>query len=822
LKPGRNPRGDGSRESPPPRPAAQSILQSVLPKGGWQGGVKLHELDDEPVLPELKQGAEKYSVHGVLGEGGMGKVYLARDEDLHRPVALKVSRKSDPEHLARFVAEAQVMGQLHHPGIVPVFELGQSQDKRLYYAMPVVRGQTLHDVVEALRAGQAEAVSRWSITRLIQVFLQACQAVAYAHEKGVLHRDLKSTNVMVGRHGEVQVLDWGLAKVARAGGVEVDLAALRRTEAGLVMGTPAYMSPEQARGEAADERSDVYSLGGILYELLTLRHPFEGESPDVLAAVLRDEPRPPRQAAPEREIPQALERACLSALEKRASRRPQSVQALAAEMQSWLEAETDRARRRQLADAKAAEGRALLRDHARLKGEVTRLEAEAEEQAKGVEAWLPVAQKRQVVAAEEAVSHARREVTRAASRVVATLTEALGFDPEHAEARGALADYYWSRLLEAEAQRQAEDVAFFAELTSAYHDGKYARELTGAGSLELETDPPGAEVWLHEQLEEDFVLQPRNARLLGTTPLARAALPMGSYLVVLKKDGSCDTRYPVFISRNAEWKGKVTLFTGEGIGEGFVHVPAGPFVSGGDPECRGWDLPRAEPWVDDFFMAVHPVTNGEYLEYLNDLTSSEGLLAAQARSPRRVPDAPESSYLVERDGKLALAEADAEGDAWLPGHPVGAISWHDAIAYCAWRSARSGREVRLPTELEWEKSARGVDGRWFPWGNRFDPSCCNTAESRRPGEDVVVPVETMEARFPADVSPYGVRGLGGNVRDWTATPGGGDRESRVVRGGCWHLTRLGARCAARLLFEPPGVDAGLGFRVVVSARRTRE
>lgn len=303
ICPERKPPRDGAAESSPPRPAAASILQSVLPRGGWAGGIRLNELPDEPKLPDLKQGADKYTVHGLLGEGGMGKVYLARDEDLHRPVALKMARTADPEHLARFVAEAQVMGQLHHPGIVPVFELGQSRDARPYYAMPVVRGETLHDVIEALAAGKPEAVQRWSLTRRMQIFLQVCQAVAYAHEKGVLHRDLKPANVMVGRHGEVQVLDWGLSKVVRKGGIELDRAPARPAGTGFVEGTPAYMSPEHARGEEPKVRTDVYSMGAILYELLTLKPLFEGGTPEVLAALQRDEPIPPHHAAPRETTP---------------------------------------------------------------------------------------------------------------------------------------------------------------------------------------------------------------------------------------------------------------------------------------------------------------------------------------------------------------------------------------------------------------------------------------------------------------------------------------------------------------------------------------
>ena len=228
-----------------PRPAAKSVILSVAP-GDLGTGVQLNALEEEPELPELKQGAAKYAVYELIGEGGMGRVYLARDGDVKRTVALKMARRSDSESMARFVEEAQVMGQLHHPGIVPMYDLGLTEQGKPYYTMPVVRGRTLGGVLERLREGEAEARHRWSLTRLVQVFLQVCPAVGYAHAKGVIHRDLKPSNVMVGKHGEVQVLDWGLAKVVREGGVETDLGSGRRTETGMVMGSPAYMSPEQA------------------------------------------------------------------------------------------------------------------------------------------------------------------------------------------------------------------------------------------------------------------------------------------------------------------------------------------------------------------------------------------------------------------------------------------------------------------------------------------------------------------------------------------------------------------------------------------------
>jgi serine/threonine-protein kinase len=288
------------------------------------------------------------------------------------------------------------------------------------------------------------------------------------------------------------------------------------------------------------------------------------------------------------------------------------------------------------------------------------------------------------------------------------------------------------------------------------------------------------------------------------------ALAMGSYLAVLKKEGSRDTRYPVFISRTREWRGTVRLFPGERIGHEFVHVPASRFLSGGDEEVRGWSLPAAEVELDDFFIAKSPVTVREYLDFLEDLrrTDPEETLR---RSPRRSPDG--GFYFRQGlDGRLDLPEGTGRL-RWRSEFPVVSVSWHDAVAYCAYRSRIDGREYDLPSELEWEKAARGVDGRWYPWGNRFDPSLCNVSGALA-GEASAQPIDS----FPSDESVYGVRGLAGNTRDWTSTSLGsnleGGKEMRVVRGGAFNLPAVTTRAANRFWLSPNFVLGYVGFRLV--------
>ncbi len=237
-------------------------------------------------MPGLAGDTGRYQLIGEIARGGMGAVLKGRDVDLGRDLAVKVileEHRDHPEMVRRFVEEAQIGGQLQHPGIVPVHEIGRFPDGRLYIAMKLVRGRTLAALLESRKDPADDR------PRFLSVFEQVCQTMAYAHSRGVIHRDLKPSNVMVGGFGEVQVMDWGLAKVLDQGGVVDEEKALRSrsdpsgirtvrtgsdacdSRAGSVIGTPGYMAPEQAKGalDTIDERADVFGLGSILCEILT-------------------------------------------------------------------------------------------------------------------------------------------------------------------------------------------------------------------------------------------------------------------------------------------------------------------------------------------------------------------------------------------------------------------------------------------------------------------------------------------------------------------------------------------------------------------------
>jgi eukaryotic-like serine/threonine-protein kinase len=271
----------------------------------------------------------RFELVRLLGTGAFGAVYLARDPELDRVVAVKMPHPGGPrsgEHLDRFLREARSVARLRHPSIVPIHEVGQ-HDGLPYLVSEFVRGTTLADRLTARRFEPREAA------RLVAVL---ADALHYAHEQGVVHRDVKPSNVLLGEDGSPYLMDFGLAK--RDGG-EVTM-----TLDGQVLGTPAYMSPEQARGESnkVDGRSDVYSLGVVLYELITGELPFRGNTRMLLHQVLNDEPRPPRGLNDR--VPRDLETICLKAMSKEPSRRYQSARDLGDDLRRLLSGEPIRAR----------------------------------------------------------------------------------------------------------------------------------------------------------------------------------------------------------------------------------------------------------------------------------------------------------------------------------------------------------------------------------------------------------------------------------------------------------------------------------------------
>ena len=751
-------------------------------------------------LPKMDMGVEpllgRFRIIREIGRGGMGRVLEARDNELKRPVAIKLIQPLGgapltPELLARFAAEAQITAQLTHPNIVPVHEIGRAGDGALYIVMRLVRGRSLAEIIDELRGQDPIEVEEWTRPRLLNAFVQACNGVAYAHSRGVLHRDLKPANIMLGRFGEVLVMDWGVSRVvgrgdARSSGTYT--SALLVTQDGSTVGTPGYMSPEQIRGEKLDERTDVWSLGAMLYEILTHVPAYNGtRSDEVIDASLAGLPRNPQRLTPQLGIETEIAEIALRALSPRPSHRYRNAAHLAEVVRGFLEG----TRRRDRARLSVTEAESAWRVWRGLVAERRTLRTRVVELERLLAPWESLRRKSELLKARERLVELEVERARTFGGLVRSAEHALADDPKNVPARQMLVRAYLERFEEAEEEGDATQALFFEERVRAYDDGRYAAELEGTGSLSLRTDPPGAEVVCERLATQRLRWRPVDGGPLGRTPQLWTPMEMGTYVLTLRLEGRPAVKYPVHITRGGSWDSgdlPIRMPTAEELGDDLVYIPAGPFLAGGDPEADS-PLPRSTRTVPGLLMGRFPITCEQYGEFLDALPPAE----AKARQPRDAYGAPQPKDEGINAGRL----------------PVSGVSWHDAVAYCAWRSELDGRTWGLPQEAWWEKAARGVDGRFFPWGGRFDPTLAKMRDSRA-GPPRPEPV----GAFPDDASVYGVRDLAGSIREWCgdevflADPG-----RRPIRGGSWSSGARECRGANRWGAEPDNVFVSVGFRL---------
>lgn len=816
----------------------------------------------EPLSPVLEGEADtRYTLEADLGSGGIGKVMRASDRVAGRVVALKTLKGTvgvQADTIERFMAEARVTARLEHPNIVPVYDIGTMSSGQPYYTMRVVKQRSLQDVLES-----PEGRADWPLVRLIGVFVQISRALAYAHRRGVIHRDIKLENILVGDFGEVYLADWGSAKIV-PGSPMANPAPLKRTNSSSwrlervvefvnvkrdpdnrsgLCGTPGYIAPEQIRGDgsATDPRADIFALGVVLYEILTGEHPFDATT--VLGVILATQtrvPKPPRTLVPS--CPLLLEDLCLAMLSKDPAHRPDSADRVAVEAEAFLEGARERTRRLteaarlcDLARVPAQRSRALGRERERLVAEARRL-------LDDVRGYESVERKRPAWELEDQAAEVERQQALAVAEAIELYTKALAHDPELIEARTSLADLYWARAIEAEADRRPALRVYYEALVLEFDVGRYAALLNADGAVSIDTDPPGAVVTAHLYVDKDRVLAPVEQRILGRTPIVEARLPPGSYVFVIKRSGSREVRRPALVKRSELHEVDVTLYADSEVGDDLMFVPRGTFHCGGDPLAPG-SLPIFAPDVPDFAIARWPVTFREYCAFLDALQrvdpaqalrrTPHDLRGREGTAVRRGADGLWEPHESLMDGEARKMFPVADGHLW--DLPVVLINWFDASAYCQWRTQVEGSEVRLPTEVEWEKAARGTDGRTHPWGDAFDPTFC-LMQTSRPFLAQAEPIGT----FPIDCSPYGVRDLSGGVREWMADIHGertrhdidvepepeaeterGPSHARMIRGGNWLSTQEYCRVASRSRVFALSRGSGLGFRVVRTLPRQR-
>ena len=300
---------------------------------------------ESPPPENISNGYAKYSRFKEMTSGGKAVLLSCFDTNLGREVVLKKLRpeyKDDKIELRRLLREAKITAQLQHPATPPLYELGQDDEGNWYFAMKKIAGFTLFQIIVSLAKREPEAEAYFTLTRLLGIFTQIGDALQFAHIRGIIHRDVKPENVMVGMFGEVNLIDWGVAKVW---GMPYDDGD--EDHAHIRGGTPLYMSPEQVLGHRpVDERSDIFSMGIVLYEMLAQREPFRGrETRETYDNIINEEPTPPSEAAPHRNIPPALDSICLKAMQKNPADRYQSMRLMLDAIETFLETALERGTR---------------------------------------------------------------------------------------------------------------------------------------------------------------------------------------------------------------------------------------------------------------------------------------------------------------------------------------------------------------------------------------------------------------------------------------------------------------------------------------------
>jgi formylglycine-generating enzyme required for sulfatase activity/serine/threonine protein kinase len=780
----------------------------------------------------------RYRLEDEIGAGGQGRVLRAWDLDLRRRLAIKVMRDLDRKskaadsrrRLSRFLEEAQVTGQLEHPGVVPVHELGLDDEGRLYFTMQLVKGRDLRQIIEWVHAG----IEGWNLTRALGVIIKVCETVAFAHSKGVIHRDLKPENVMVGKFGEVYVMDWGLARVLsrsdardirpRATDSQSSLVETERlrtkegepnsplmTADGTILGTAAYMPIEQAQGftEKVDRRSDVHSVGAMLYHLLAGHGPYltPGTRPSpraVLAQVLEGPPRPLTEI--DSTIPPELVAICEKAMSRQQMDRYGSTMEIAKDLEAYL-------------------GKRPVSALTRSLGYVVRL---AFERNRAIALTVALASVLLVTLVGVFILHLTRAVdeTNEALRENERLVDVLSapalvreFEelfPLQAEMAGRLrswierADQVLSRRGRY-GPREPDGVELTSALTTLEHLRPRAVEnLAVAESLRHDSIERHRTDWESACAEirrlevyGGLDLDPQ----LGLVPLGRnphsGLWEFWHLLSGTRPDVDPDLGEPVLAEEN---------------GFILVLIPGGSFSMGSPPEEAGRQpnerLHRVT--LGAYFLSKYEVTQAQWLRIMGENPS--GSLAGSPPIGLYVDDPNEVVTFV---------------------NPVENVSWTECMSF-ARRVA-----LELPTEAQWERGCRAGTTTAFAFGEAYTvlelhENVRDRGFASRIGLGTSA---TWEDGFwhHAPVGSFAPNGFGlydmhGNVEEWcldedvqeypvdSDQPGdgllqGGDSRRRAFRGGSWYLSPEFCRSSFRHFDFPRSANFTRGLRV---ARRIDE
>jgi eukaryotic-like serine/threonine-protein kinase len=763
---------------------------------------------------------ERHKMGSELARGGVGRISRSRDRQLLRSQVLKTlnkGNKASERVMLNFIREAQITAQLEHPHIVPVHDLGLLPNGEVYFTMKRIRGYTLKELIRGLRKNNLVLKEKYPRVKLLEIFIKTCQAIAFAHNRGVLHRDLKPSNVMVGDFGEVLVLDWGVAKVFHSNEVKQAIRCPEGDGVGRssVVGTPSYMSPEQAIGDHKNINvySDVYSLGAILYEILTYRPPFRGKDSKVLIQQAIDgNPIPPRTYRPTYHIPQALEEITMNCLAKEQSKRYHNVEELIKAVVYYLNRLEDLERRFKLCHQRYIEASNFFKKYRSL------LEKQQVVIAEQIELqWSSIGKndskdRRPLWLKSIELQELKIQIQEYYHKTEGTLRDALSHYADHYEAKSQLAYLYSIQLEMAEEEQNSVSIDHYQDLLEKYDQGKFKSLLHNRGKIQIITHPLECTIHASKGVEMDLDLKFLKEQPWGKAPLSQAKILSGHWLIRITAEGYQDAIYPILVKRNHIVDIQCTLFKPEELSKNFTYIPKGK-VKIGDESQEYQKQKVTEVNVDSFAMSKTLITCGDYLNFLNHLHTINPDKAKQ-KVPR-LPHLNIKLWKQDKEGNYALPEASKEMP-WSKDWPIFAISYRDAQSFCRWFSIRLGFQVRLPTVHEWEKAARGLDTRIYPWGNYFDESFCHTAIGRLGSQMYPLAIKQVAK----DCSPYGIYDMAGLVSEFCDVSSAVQGQFKFLKGGnfaCQTATR--SHCAHQVRVNPQDSIYTAGFRVVRELHR---
>jgi serine/threonine protein kinase/formylglycine-generating enzyme required for sulfatase activity/pimeloyl-ACP methyl ester carboxylesterase len=709
-----------------------------------------------------------YEIQSLIGSGGMGEVYLGLDSQLGRKVAIKVlpdKLLADKNAQTRMLREARAAATLDHPNICAIYEVGEGTGCK-FIAMQFVEGETLDEAMERqLNLGQ-----------ILQIAVQLADALTEAHSKGIIHRDIKPPNIMITPRGEAKIMDFGLAKIEAQERVvhsEVETAALLSAP-GLIIGTLPSMSPEQVRGKPVDARTDLFSLGVVLYEMVSGRRPFQGDSSaEISSAIFTYEPPPLARYVDD--IPPELQRIVDKLLHKDPDDRYQTARDLLIDLRT-LRDEIEFQHRLERSGSSDSFNKPLR---------------SIDRKADPITEVLPVQ------TAGEAIKHTAESPARPATAGTAarSVAKILPFALACIVLAAAAGWWLWHRSNVNWAKGQMPRVAELAKSGDFFGAYDLASEVqkyipadptlsqlmpTISDTLSVTSEPAGASVYLKRFTPGDAG-RSQERRLIGTTPMSSMRIARGQYILYIEKEGFAGAEQT--LSGAILHSGGLTvtpppieirqrLFESGGMPDKMVFVP------GGDYRLVAWERPTDDKVrLDDFFIDKYEVSNQDFKDFIN----AGGYLKKQFWNFQFVKDGKTLSWedaMKEFKDHTGLPGPRSWSNQNFPDgkgeYPVTDISWYEAAAYAAYKGKQ------LPTIFQWEKAARNGQvhalGTYMPWG-LFYPG--DTMENRSNFDNNgTTPVSAMEF----GMSPFGAYNMAGNVSEWTAND---TSEGYIATGGSW-------------------------------------